>query len=52
MPHSNARRPYGVFGGKASKYVMRGKIKRLFSQINRDISMIESRIFKQRGAHA
>ena len=52
MPYTSTGKLYHMFGKKVSKYLMYRRAKRLFSEINRDISVVEARSLKSRGGHA
>lgn len=52
MPYTNTRRLYHMFGRKVSKYVMYKKAKRLYNEINRDMTALESKFLKPRFNHA
>ena len=50
MPYASTRRHHGIFARKVSKYLMYRRARRLFSQIIRGISAVESRMLRQRPA--
>jgi len=49
MPHTSTRRNNNIFSRKIMKYLTYRRAKKLFGEINRDISAVESRIMRQRG---
>ncbi len=51
MPYSATRRLYHMFGRKVSKYMMYKKARKMCSDINRNISLLESRYLKSRLHH-
>ena len=51
MPYAGTRRHRGMFARKVLKYLMCRRAKRLFSEISRGISAVESRMLRQRFAH-
>ncbi len=51
MPYTATRRLYHMFGRKVSKYVMYKKAKRMCNEINRNMSLLESRFLKSRLHH-
>ena len=48
MPYTATRRLYHIFGRKVSKFLVCRKAKKLYNEINRDISFVESRYLKSR----
>jgi len=52
MPYVSTRRLYNVFGRKISRYLSYRKAKKLYSEINREMSIFESRFLKSRLNHA
>jgi len=52
MPYTSTRRLYSIFNRKASRYFMYKRARKLFNEIIRDISAVESRMLKVRGGHA
>jgi hypothetical protein len=51
MPYIATRRLYNVFGKKVAKYLSYKKAKRLYNEINREMSIFESRFLKSRLGH-
>ena len=52
MPYANTRRLYHVFGKKVSKYFMYKKAKKMYNEINRDMSTFEAKFLRTRFNHA
>lgn len=52
MPYASTRRLYNVFGKKIVRYMAYRKAKRLYNEINRDMTMFESRFIRSRLNHA
>ena len=52
MPYVVTRRLYNEFGRKIVKYLSYRKAKKLYNEINRDMSIFESRFLKSRLNHA
>jgi hypothetical protein len=52
MPYIATRRLYNVVGKKISKYLSYRKAKRLYNEINRDMTFFESKFLKARLHHA
>jgi hypothetical protein len=52
MPYTVTRRLYSVFGRKISKFLSYKKAKRMYNEINRDMSFLEARFLKSRVHHA
>ncbi len=48
MPYIATRRLYNTFGKKISKYFSYKKAKRLYGEINRNITLFEARYLKSR----
>jgi len=48
MPYIATRRLYHIFGRKIAKYLTCRKAKRLYNEINRDMTFFESRFLKSR----
>lgn len=48
MPYSATRRLYNVFGRKISRFFGYRKAKRLYNEINRDMTSVESRFIRSR----
>lgn len=51
MPYTATRRLYHMFGKKVSKYMMFKKAKKMCSEINSKLSLLESRFLKSRLHH-
>lgn len=51
MPYIETRRLYNEFGRKIAKYLTYRKAKKLYNEINRDMSIFESRFIKSRLGH-
>lgn len=51
MPYTATRRLYHMFGKKVSKYVMYKKARKMCNEINRNMSLLESRFLKSRLHH-
>lgn len=51
MPYTSTRRLYHMYGKKVSKTVLYKKAKRMCNEINRSISLLESRFLKSRLHH-
>jgi len=52
MPHLTTRRLYHVFGRKICRYFSYRKARRLYNEINKDMSFFEARFLKSRLHHA
>lgn len=52
MPYIATRRLYNVFGKKISRYFNYKKARRLYNEINRDMSFIESKFIRSMLRHA
>jgi len=52
MPYVSTRRLYNVFGRKIARYMSYRKAKKLYNEINREMSVFESRFLKNRLNHA
>ena len=52
MPYASTRRLYNVFGRKIVRYMSYRKAKKLYNEINREMSVFESRFLKNRLNHA
>ncbi|MFH0764390.1 MAG: hypothetical protein V1927_05250 [Candidatus Omnitrophota bacterium] len=52
MPYTSTRRLYNVFGKKIVRYMAYRKAKKLYNEINREMSVFESRYIRSRLSHA
>lgn len=52
MPYIATRRLYHIFGKKVSRYLVCKRAKKLYNEINRDMSFFESKFIKSRLSHA
>ena len=52
MPYTTTRRSYNVFGKKVARYLTYRKAKKLCNEINRDMTMFESRFIRSKLHHA
>lgn len=52
MTYVSTRRFYNEFGRRMARFFLYRKARRLYKQINREISVIESRFVKSRLHHA
>ncbi len=51
MPYISTRRNNNVFARKISRFMMYRRAKRLFAEINRDMSAVEERMMRRRLIH-
>jgi len=51
MPYIATRRLYNEFGKKVSKYLLYRREKKLYNEINREMSIFESRFMKSKLGH-
>ncbi|MBI5144243.1 MAG: hypothetical protein HZA30_04170 [Candidatus Omnitrophica bacterium] len=51
MPYLSTRRLHGAIGKKVSRYFMYRKAKRMYNDINREMTFFESRFLKSRLNH-
>lgn len=51
MPYTATRRLYHMSGKKVSKYVLYKKARRMCSEINRNMSLLEARYLRSRLHH-
>jgi hypothetical protein len=52
MTHIGSKRSYGGFGRRIARYFSYRRAKRLYSEIDREISFFESKFMKARLHHA
>ncbi len=48
MPYTATRRLYNVFGRKISRFFEYRKAKRLYNEINRDMTSVEARFIRSK----
>lgn len=52
MPYAETRRLYHIFGKKIARYFLYKRAKRLYNEINRGLSVMESKMIRLRNSHA
>ncbi|MFA6142572.1 MAG: hypothetical protein WC738_04670 [Candidatus Omnitrophota bacterium] len=52
MPYTTTRRSYNMFGKKVARYLTYRRAKKLYNEINRDMTMFEARFIRSKLNHA